>query len=282
MSDNRCTRPLIRYYGGKWKIAPWIISHFPTHKVYVEPFGGGASVLLRKDRSKHEIYNDLSDELVNLFRVLRDNGDQLKRAIELTPYARSEFVASLEDTDDPVERARRYIVFSAMGFATRGKKENAGFRSKIHPRKTGFPESWDKYKSHIDKIIERMQGVVIENLPAIDLIKKYDTSDTLYYVDPPYVPSTRTSNVKYQHEMTEDDHRELADVLNNVKGMVIVSGYDSDLYHRLYQGWETDRKLSETSACTMRDEVLWINQHAVDRLNATNQPLVGMMEGATA
>src|SRR5690606_6837914 len=97
-------RPIIRYHGGKWRIAPWIISHFPEHRVYVEPFGGGGSVLLRKPRSYAEVYNDLDGEIVNLFRVARDCGDELIRSVELTPFARDEFMLAYEETEDPIEQ----------------------------------------------------------------------------------------------------------------------------------------------------------------------------------
>ncbi|MBH9009927.1 DNA adenine methylase [Pseudomonas aeruginosa] len=101
-------RPILRYHGGKWKLAPWIIQHLPPHHTYVEPFGGAASVLLRKARSHAEVYNDLNGDVVNLFRVARDHGEKLRQALTLTPFARDEFEASYVETTDPLERARRF------------------------------------------------------------------------------------------------------------------------------------------------------------------------------
>ena len=103
------TRPLVRYHGGKWMLAPWIIAHFPPHRTYVEPFGGGGSVLLRKTRSYAEVYNDLGGEIVNLFRVARARGEELARLVELTPFARAEFAESYEPAEDELEEARRLI-----------------------------------------------------------------------------------------------------------------------------------------------------------------------------
>jgi len=124
-------RPLLRYHGGKWLLAPWIISNFPAHRVYVEAFGGAGSVLLRKERAYGEIYNDLDNEIVNLFRVGRARGDELRRALELTPFSRVEYRLSFEVSDDPVEQARRTVTRSLMGFGSNAlcRLVKSGFRA---------------------------------------------------------------------------------------------------------------------------------------------------------
>lgn len=148
------TRPALRYHGGKWRLAPWIISHFPAHRVYVEPFGGGASVLLRKPRVEREVYNDLDEDVVNLFQVLRDAGrsGQLIELLRLTPFARTEFEDSYEPTSDPVERARRLVVRSYMGFGSSVFVNHAtGFRdyTKVH-RNDRFPaRDWVNYPADL-------------------------------------------------------------------------------------------------------------------------------------
>ena len=124
------TRPALRYHGGKWRLAPWLLTLMPPHRVYTEPFGGGASVLLRKPRAYGEIYNDLDGEVVNVFRMLRDRGAELQRLLELTPFARAEFRQAYEPCgDDPIEQARRTIARSFMGFGSSATGENSGFRA---------------------------------------------------------------------------------------------------------------------------------------------------------
>lgn len=260
-------RPLVRYHGGKWRIAPWIISHFPQHRVYVEPFGGGGSVLLRKPRCYAEIYNDLDGEIVNLFKIARDSGDELARLIEMTPFARDEFNESYLETDDPIEMARRTIIRAEMSYgsvgATRGAKSGfvGGIGTNIHPDRA---LSWVSKPDAISSAMSRLQGVIIENHPALDVIRSRDCADALIYVDPPYVASTRTGSggKEYRHEMTDDDHQELADCLKDVQGFVILSGYPSELYEELYRGWNFVDRLALIDKSQSRIERLWFNERA--------------------
>src|SRR5947207_30368 len=124
-------RPMLRYHGGKWMLAPWIISHFPNHRVYVEPFGGAASVLLQKSRCYAEVYNDLDSEIVNLFTIVRERGPELASALELTPFARDEYKHSFEIHPDPLEQARRTVIRSYCGFGSNSlcRSVKSGFRS---------------------------------------------------------------------------------------------------------------------------------------------------------
>lgn len=261
------TRPLVRYHGGKWRLAPWIISFFPEHRVYTEVFGGGASVLLRKRRSYAEVYNDLDGEIVNLFRVARDQGDELRRRIELTPFAREEFDLSYEPTDDPVDQARRTMVRAGMSVGSTGVccKNKTGFRSDVKRRGTHPAMDWGRQGKNLGAVIERLQGVVIENRPALDLLRIHDGPETLHYVDPPYVSTTRTTlggKGAYKHEMTDEDHLELAKVLGSLKGAVIVSGYHSDLYTVLFEGWHRVEYATTAyrgaEGAVDRTEVLWM------------------------
>jgi len=201
--------PILRYHGGKFRLAKWICSYFPEHKTYVEPFSGAASVLLRKERSYGEVYNDLDQELFNLFCVLRDQdkAKRLRELCELTPYSRDEFKLAYDYSDDPIERARRMIVRSSMGFgsgAASGHK--TGFRCDAK-RKSGTPAHvWNRYPSVINWVCSRLRGVNIENRPAEHCIKYHDSTETLFYVDPPYLHSTRKLNQSgsvYKHEMSE-------------------------------------------------------------------------------
>ena len=267
----RLWRPVLRYFGGKWKIAPWILEHFPPHRIYVETFGGAASVLMRKQRVYLEVYNDLDQEIVNVFRVMRTarDAEKLERLLRMTPYSRDEFLLSLVRVTDPVERARRTIVRSFQGFGSSGIfKGNTGFRA--HDNRlmgSAACRQWQHYPRLLATFTERMQGVVIENKPALEVIEQQDTEDTLFYVDPPYVAETRRSG-QYRHEMSVDDHVELAGVLSKVIGMVVISGYPSELYEDLYEGWVRVEK--ETTANgyrggSPRTEVLWLSPRVMEQ-----------------
>ncbi|WP_265664989.1 DNA adenine methylase [Verminephrobacter aporrectodeae] len=254
-------RPVLIYHGGKWRIAPWIIQNFPEHQNYVEPFGGGGSVLLRKPRARVEVYNDLDADLVNLFKVIRDRGADLKQALENTPFARGEFAGSYEKSDDPLERARRTVIRSFMGFGSSSHtNRTTGFR-KVSIRLGTTPAlTWANYPDALVLAIERLRGVLIENKDALSLIREMDGQDTMVYADPPYVLSTRDKGLDYHYEMTDDDHRALADCLRHCRSMVVLSGYASDLYDQeLYPDWQHLKRKTFTDSGRARTEVLWIN-----------------------
>lgn len=257
------SRPLIRYHGGKWLLAPWIISLMPVHQSYVEPFGGAASVLLRKPRARYEVYNDLDREIVGLFQVVRDQGARLQTALELTPFARDEFVLSYEPTDDAVEQARRTVVRACMGYGTNAAgRRSTGFRSSRRGHGPSTADDWTSYPAALGAIIERLRGVVIENRHAFEVIETYDVPDTLYYVDPPYVQSTRDAGRDYRHEMDEQDHIDLAQKLMRVSGTVLLSGYRCPLYDELYARWTRVDRPSYADGGRSRVESVWISQDA--------------------
>lgn len=270
-------RPVLRYHGGKWRLAPWIIQHFPLHRVYTEPFGGAASVLMRKPRAGLiEIYNELDPEVASLFRVLRnpESAQRLAEMLAFTPYARTEFLESYEPADDPVEQARRTVVRAFMGFGSDSASGAlTGFRANGN-RNTAHPaRDWANYPPHLRAFCERLAGVVIECRPAIEVIRQHDGPQTLHYVDPPYVHDTRSSAVTrsgkgYRHEMTDADHRELAQVLHDCRGMVALSGYDGPLYSELYAGWETSRRSTKADGALDRTETIWINPACSRALHA--------------
>jgi len=269
------TRPALRYHGGKFRLAPWVLRHFPPHKIYTEAFGGAAGVLLRKPRSYAEVYNDLDGEIVNFFRVLRDD-TQRARLIELlalTPYARSEFDAAWEPADDPVEQARRTAIRAGMGFGSAGAtKESTGFRSDVLRAYTTSMMDWARYPDALRAVGERFAGVLLEHRPAVDLLKHYDGADVLHFVDPPYVHSARKMRQRcYRHEMTDSQHLELLELLDRLEGMVLLCGYDSDIYAGRLRGWaqhRTEAPISAGRGTALRTEVLWLNpacQAALDR-----------------
>ena len=258
-------RPIVRYHGGKWMLAPRILQHFPPHRIYVEPYGGGGSILLRKERSYAEVYNDLDGEIVNVFRVARDRGDELRRALELTPFARQEFLLSYETSDDPLEQARRTIARSFMGFGSAAVcGEVSGFRANSNRSGTTPAHDWRNYPDSLPAAIDRLRGVVIENRDAVEVIGQHDGPETLHYVDPPYHHDTRTRGDKnsvraYKHEMSDDQHRDLAAVLKNLHGMVVLSGYRCQLYDKLYAGWPRIDRAAHADGASDRVESLWLS-----------------------
>jgi DNA adenine methylase len=310
--DTAPTRPVLRYHGGKWRLAPWVIEHLPPHRIYVEPYGGAASVLMRKPRAYAEVYNDLNGEVVNVFRVLRDSvqAERLTQLLRLTPFAREEFfLAYVPAPEDPVEQARRTIVKSFAGFAstsihdpkpvamrTRASVWRAptGFRANAHRSGTTPAHDWRHYPDAVPDFVERLQGVVVENRRAHEVIEQHDREDTLFYVDPPYLHSTRSAMAGrgkahrcYRHEMSEggpeelvDDsgnltHHGLAALLREVKGMVVLSGYPSPLYQDdLYQGWFRVQRTALADGTKRRTEVLWLNGAARAALECVQETLL--------
>lgn len=273
-------RPLLRWHGGKWKLAPWIIGHFPAHRVYVEPFGGAASVLLRKDRSYAEIYNDLDADVVKLFRVLRDitKAERLTELLRLTPFARAEFEASYLTTGDDVEDARNLVVRSFMGFGSNGHnaRRKTGFRHNSNRSGTTPARDWQNYPEALPALIARLRGVVIDSRDACEVMSAHDSPATLHYVDPPYLPETRAlrnpydltyAGGMYAHEMTHADHEKLLEHLCGLAGMVVLSGYPSDLYDASLIEWERLEIAALADGARDRTEVLWLNRRCADALD---------------
>lgn len=259
------TRPALRWHGGKWLLAPWIIQNLPPHRVYVEPFGGAASVLIRKPRSYAEVYNDLDGEVVNLFRVMRDPSaaPRLVTAVSLTPFARDEQAAAYEMSDDPVERARRLIVRSFMGFGSNGVHRATGFRANSNRSGTTPSRDWANYPDGLRAIVERFSGVVIENRDACKVMAAHDCTEALHYVDPPYLAETRDRGADYAHEMSDAEHAELLDFLRGLKGKVVLSGYPNALYDKTLAGWHRIERAALADGARARTEVLWLNAAAL-------------------
>lgn len=261
--------------GGKWRLAPWIISQFPPHRVYLEPYGGAASVLLQKPRSYAEIYNDLDSEIVQLFRVLRDpeTAARLVAGVALTPFARDEFELTYQVCDDPVEASRRLIARSFMGHGSTAValRRRTGFRADSNRSGSTPAIDWRNLPPALEAIVDRLQGVVIENRPALSLLERFDGPDTLVYADPPYLHDTRSQKRvhgalehAYKHEMGLADHQAMLEALRACASMVVLSGYASDLYDAQLAGWRRIERPALADGARARTEVLWINPAACD------------------
>lgn len=268
--------PAVRYHGGKYRLAPWVISNFPEHRFYTEAFGGAAGVLLQKPRSYAEVYNDLDGDMTNFFRVLRDSASRqaLIEQCVLTPYSRAEFEQAWEPSTDPVERARRLCVRAQMGFGSAGAtKGTTGFRIDCFREYGTAQHLWVRFPENLRAVGERLTGVLIENRPAIEVLRAHDAPETLHYIDPPYLLETRVlqGGMKtggagyYRHEMTDAQHLELLEEVLQLRGMVVISGYPNEMYDQALDGWlrvSTGARISAGRGSAIRTEVLWISPAA--------------------
>jgi DNA adenine methylase len=262
----------IAWYGGKHYLARWIIEQMHDHRVYVEPFGGMAGVLLKKEPSEVEVFNDLDGRVVNFFRVIRDRQqfNELKRRCELTPYSREEFhtLCHTPEPSNPVDQAWWFFVRcrQARGGIGMSRLTPNSWATSTRTRRK-MPEPISKYLSALDgleAVAARFRPVMIENMPAIDLIRKYDGNDVLFYCDPPYPASTRSGRkaTTYAFEMTDAQHAELLDMIGQCRGRVLISSYDSPLYTNHLKDWtriEKSTHVQFSNSGRNRLEVLWKN-----------------------
>ncbi|MCL1962257.1 MAG: DNA adenine methylase [Desulfovibrionaceae bacterium] len=263
-SNETVPRAVLRYFGGKWALAPWVIQHLPPHRIYVEPFGGAASVLLRKPRSQVEVYNDLDEEIVGIFQVLQDpvQCQRLIRRLRRTPYARAVFEEAFVPSKDLIVRAQRAIVRAYQSFHHEAlfNLRKTTFADAKHRSGSGCKaREWSNYPRALVSAHRRLQGVVIERRDALQVIRAQDTPHTLFYVDPPYMPTTR-SNSGYRCELQTEQHAELLELLKSAKGMVVLSGYPSDLYDTALKDWQRIEKPARAAGSSrLRREVLWLS-----------------------
>lgn len=234
------TRSPLIWFGGKSKYAEYIISKMPPHKKYVEPFGGAAHVIGQKSRITHEVYNDIDGNVVNFLMMVRENPERLQQACESIPYSRMLYEKWKREPlpRDPFEKAVRWFYMNRSGIS-RGNAEDVPVTGWRHSTKSGqnpargYLSACKLFSSFSD----RMKGVMIEHRDFREIIQKYDDEDTLFYVDPPYVDREKY----YAGGFTEKDHRDLATLLNQVKGKVILSYYQDPLIDELYRNWETEK-----------------------------------------
>lgn len=265
-------RAVFRYPGSKWSIARWIISHFPENyekMVYLEPFAGSGAVFFNKHPGVVETINDIDSDIVNLFYVLRNHPAELKEALFLTPYSREEYDKSFEPADDPIEKARRYMVKTtqAIGAKLNGK---CGWRNHKQTNIGGTACKWAGITETIDAAASRLRGsttnlVQIEHMDALKLIGRYNSPEDLIYLDPPYVRASRKSGALYRHEMDDEQQVQLLKLISTSRAKIIISGYHNDLYDWYLQDWETDSTMCRTTSTEKAEEVIWMNYKAPAR-----------------
>lgn len=291
MGKNRVTSPIqtlnrkkliaFGWYGGKYNHLDWLLPQLPESYHFVDVFGGSAAVILNRDPSPIDTYNDINGEVVNFFKTLREKKNELIEQITLTPYSRQEYATACEIGPklDQVEMARRFFIRAIMTRSGLATKSSLGrWANCITNSRTGMADVVSRWVGKPDRLVEvvdRFRKIQIENRPAIDLIQKYDTPNTLFYCDPPYIHESRKDRNTYAYEMSDADHERLASVLNSIYGMLAISGYDSDMMNDLYpeSKWrkiEGPLKISHASK-TQRQEYLWVNYPKERLLKQSNQ-----------
>jgi len=282
--------PPLRWYGGKYYLAAKIaavIARIP-HQTYVEVYGGAASVLLNKEPSPIDVWNDLDNRLVNFFRVLRDtkSRERLLETLSLTLFSRADFAECCQEpaNDDPVESARRFFVLCQQSVSSGGAREHmtsGSWCKSVGVSRRGMSQNASRWWGNIDglpAVAEKFARVQIESMDAMSLLSQYDRPETLFYLDPPYVASSRVAGQQqvYKHEMTNEQHVEMLDRIGSLKGSAILSGYDNNVYRGRMKGWgriEIPSKARSSTAGSTRGksaptpdrmEILWLNPRAME------------------
>ncbi|MBX3002065.1 MAG: DNA adenine methylase [Caldilineaceae bacterium] len=258
------------WYGGKYSHLSWLLGLLPEAHHYCEPFGGSAAVLLNRKPAAVETYNDIDGEVVNFFRVLREQKNDLLYAIAMTPFSREEFKTAIDSIENAVdisdlERARRFFVRARQVRTGLAQTASVGrWANCLNTSRAGMSGAVSRWLGSIeglDEIALRLLQVQIEHDHALEVIKRYDSDDTLFYCDPPYPHDSRGDSKAYRFEMTDEEHIALFELLSTVKGKVAVSGYHCKLMDDLYRGWHIYEAIPKVahSVKTLRTEVLWTN-----------------------
>lgn len=253
-------RAVAKYPGSKWSLADWIISFFPEHHSYLEPFFGSGAVFFNKPRSHIETINDLDGNVVNLFECIREDPERLAREIYFTPYSREVYEkVFLSVPEDKYEAALNFYIRLNMGHGFRTNGEKVGWKNDVQGRERSYAsQDWCKLPEKVMQAAERLRGVQIENRPALELILRFNYKNVLIYCDPPYMLSARHGK-QYRHEMEDGDHEELLDALLKHKGYVIISGYDTEMYNSILKGWHKEETTAYSQVCSKKKEIIWMN-----------------------
>jgi DNA adenine methylase len=256
------------WYGSKYNQLPWLLDLLPQTHQYVEPFGGAATVLVNREPSPVETFNDINDDVVNFFEVLKHDREEFLDRLQFTPYSRElHRRARVEKPKDDIQRAMFFLVRTAQSF---GGQEGDTWAQSITTSRRGRSQrgsAWESRKEQIEQVADRILRVQLESRDALDVIQRHDDEETLFYCDPPYPPEVRVTDDNYNHEMDSDDHEELASELWDIDGYVALSGYRCDFLDDLYDGWnvysEGEKRLAGKGT-DEREEVLYTNYDAED------------------
>lgn len=253
-------KAIMKYPGSKWSIADWIINFFPEHHSYLEPFFGSGAVFFSKPMSNIETVNDLDSDVVNLFEWIKRDPEKLAHEIYWTPYARQVYEETfITVPESSLDKAVNFYIRLNMGYGFRTNGYREGWKNDIQGREKAYAAmDWKDLPGRVIQTAERLRGVQIENLLAMELIERFNYPNVLIYADPPYVLSTRRGK-QYKYEMDDKDQNDLLDVLLAHKGAVLLSGYDSQLYNDRLKGWHREETTSYNQLAQKRREILWMN-----------------------
>ncbi|SHN77469.1 DNA adenine methylase [Desulfitobacterium chlororespirans] len=261
-------KAVVKYPGSKWGIADWIIGHMPDHHTYLEPYLGSGAVLFKKRPSPIETVNDLDCNVVNLFRIIREQPEELARVIAATPFSRFEYDSTFEQPapEEPIMQARWFLLQCWQGHGFRVNGYKVGWKNDVQGREKAYELSnWYRLPVWILEAAERLRKVQIENRPAIEVIKRHKYPNVLIYADPPYVLGTRTGK-QYKCEMTDNDHREMLQALLDHPGPVILSGYENDVYNTILHGWHKESVNAQAGYRKPVVETIWMNRTPAQQL----------------
>lgn len=252
-------KSILRYPGSKWNMANTIISLMPQHKSYLEPYLGSGAVLFSKQPSKIETVNDMDNDIVNLFNIIRTRPQDLERVVAFTPYSRTEYDNAFKiQPNDPIEKARLFLLKSLQSHGFRST-EKSGWKNDVQGRDKAYAvQHWNEIPELIREVAERLKLVQIENMDAVELIKRFNFENVFIYLDPPYVLDTRTRK-QYKYEMDDEDHIRLLETILQSKAQIMISGYDSDMYNDYLKGWNKLSFDATAEKGLKRTEVLWMN-----------------------
>lgn len=259
---------LLKYPGSKWSIADWIISFFPEHHSYCEAFFGSGAVLFNKPRSNIETVNDLDDDVITFFEWVKKDPEKLAHEIYWTPYARQVYELAYEQAPgDSMKKAVNFFIRQNMGHGFRTTGEKVGWKNDVKGREQAYASrSWCTSPERILQAAERLRGVQIEHMQAVELMRRFNYKNVLLYLDPPYMPGTRHGK-QYKHEMyTRQSHEELLAAVLQHKGPVLISGYDSPLYNAMLRGWHKEITTCYSQTCSPKREILWMNFEPMNQM----------------
>lgn len=255
-------KPILKYTGAKWRLAPWIVSFFPAHYHYVEPYCGSAACFFIKPPAEHEVLNDLNGSMINLFQVIRTRGEELAAAIAMTPWSEAEYELLEKDwfDEDELEHARKFLIrcWQAHGGTIYqvSKWKHNGLNGRAFPVRL-----WRQLPDRLLAIVDRLQDAELRSKPALEIIEYYDAPNVLLYVDPPYIQSTRARKY-YPYEMTDGEHLAMLEALKRHRGMIILSGYPHPLYDEQLKDWYRISTPAAAEHGKQQIEVLWLNPKA--------------------
>ena len=252
-------KALLKYPGAKNRLAPWIVIHIPPHKVYCEPFLGSGAVFLNKEPAYNEILNDIDDDIYNFFKVVREQSEEFSRLIDTTPYSRIEYSNAFNDEPiSELERARRFAVKCWQGFGC-GNTYKTGYRRGIGDTSPNPAKAWGKLPATMRFAAERLKNAQIEHVDALKLIKDMHRENTFIYIDPPYMQDTRVKKKQYAHEMTDEQHMKLLQIVKESDCKIMISAYENELYNTELMGWRKEHKSTTAECSRRRVETLYMN-----------------------